>query len=148
LILNGELVLLGVFTWGGAGSGTSLTKYANLPDNGVFPDINLNEIIKLADKSAGIPATNYKISFFNFEENPSAVRQIKELSKIFTRGNGVEIQLESLNSAHIEVFDISGQKIIHVEQVSLIAFYPLKKGVYFIRLRAGNMVETRKMYVK
>lgn len=148
LILNGELVLLGVFTWGGAGSGTSLTKYANLPDNGVFPDINLNDIIKLADKSAGIPATNYKISFFNFEENPSAVGQIKELSKISTRGNGVEIKLESLNSARIEVFDISGQKIIYVEQVSLMAFYPLKKGLYFIRLRARNMVETKKVYVK
>jgi len=147
LVINGQLVLLGVFTYGGAGSGTSLTKYANLPDNGIFPDLNLNDIIKLADKSAGIPETNYKISLFNFEETPSGVEQIKELGLISLYENGVVITLESANSAIIEVFNINGKKIINAEQVSSKALYPLEKGFYLVRLGTGGLIKTKKICV-
>jgi hypothetical protein len=148
MIINGELVLLGVFTWGGAGSGSSLTYFANLPDNGSFPDINLNDVIKLADKSAGIPETNYKVSFFDFTST-SAINEISIQNRVYVNKEGLQIELsDNSTSNFIQIFDTNGRMVLSSIQNQVSEIYKINhKGLLFVRIIGSKETSTFKIFI-
>jgi hypothetical protein len=149
IIINGELILLGVFTWGGYGSGSSLTYFANLPDNGGFPNISLNDIIKMADKSAGIPATNYKVTFFDFSTAPSKVDDVTIDNKVFAKGTDLHIELtDNPVLSKIEIFDTKGSMLLSTLQNQISKTYHLnRKGLFLIRISNLNTTSSYKILI-
>lgn len=151
MIINGELVLLGVFTWGGSGSGSSLTYFANLPDNGSFPDIGLNDIIKLADKSAGIQPTNYKVSLLDLNSHPSNVENVLNINnQVFTKEYEVKIELTNNSTpSRIEVFNTNGSVLLSTVQNQISESYHMnQKGLFLIRISGTNGTSTHKVLIK
>lgn len=66
LVMDDQLVLIGLLTFGGAGSGSSMAYFANNGDSSgsvAYPD--LDGMIRVADSLAGI-STGYRISYFVF----------------------------------------------------------------------------------
>jgi hypothetical protein len=65
LVLKNKLVLIGVLTYGGPGSGTALTYFANLNAINAGLDISINKLIFEVDSLAGIN-TGHQIGYFGF----------------------------------------------------------------------------------
>lgn len=151
LIINGELALIGVFTWGGFGGGSSLTYFANLPDNGKFPDIGLNDIIKLADKSAGIQPTNYKVGFLDLNSHPSNVENVLNINnRVFTKEYELKIELTNNSTpSRIEVFNTNGNVLLSTLQNQISESYHMnQKGLFLIRIIGTNGTSTHKVLIK
>ncbi len=112
LILNGKPVLLGMFTFGYAGSGSSLTNISNLPNGGTGLDRNLNDLILATDALAELN-TGYKISFFDF--NPVATKVddlVPELDIVSAVGRNLSVKQRSNTEMEISVFDLCGREIM------------------------------------
>lgn len=135
LVLNNQLVLIGVFTWGGAGSGNSLVHYANLNDGGTKPQQNLNDLIKECDAAVGIN-TGYKVSLFDFESTTALNEVIGNSSDMLVQCIGKEVIVRNMDKpSQIEVFDMSGHKIFSQNVSSNDFKFQLpSKGLYIVRI--------------
>ena len=137
LVLNNKLVLLGLFTFGGAGSGTSLTYINSLPNGGTAANLDqsLNDIIKETDTLAGIN-TGYKVTFFDFSAPISAgVNSVNATNSISVNRRTLEIKLENSEKTEIIVSDLFGRTITNqITQSSTFNYYLPIKGVYLISI--------------
>ncbi|MDD2797353.1 MAG: T9SS type A sorting domain-containing protein [Bacteroidales bacterium] len=148
LVLNGKLVIVGCFTWGGAGSGNSLTYYANLPDGGTQPTQNINDLIKASDAVAGVN-TGYKISLFDF--NATAAVNLPKLmpDQVYMVGKSLVVNLATQEDAEVSVIDLFGSQIA-VEQLvnQTIKLNIPTKGIYLVTLRKKDVIQTYKVIVR
>ena len=148
LILNGKPVIVGCITWAGSGSGNALTYYANLPDRGVQPSQNINDLIVATDAIAGIN-TGYKISFFDF-----AATSFKKLPedtnvKVIVKNQILQLELpENNNNAQIAVLDVLGKIVVdQFVMENSVSFKLSKTGIYFVRVQIGAEIKTYRVFV-
>jgi hypothetical protein len=149
LILNGKPVIIGCFTWGGAGSGNSLTYYANLTNGGVQPEQNINDLIKATDAIAGIN-TGYKISLFDFSTTALQTQNSSNEINIRIVDNNLIVDIESINiNSSIQITDILG-KVVLFKKLSNqhTEIFLNKNGVCFITIKNGNKTMTTKLMTK
>ncbi|MEI7501917.1 MAG: T9SS type A sorting domain-containing protein [Paludibacter sp.] len=150
LVLNNKLVLLGLFTYGGAGSGTSLTYIANLPDGGsaVNLDQNLNDIIKETDALAGLN-TGYQVSFFDFSAPISVgINNVESQNKISVKGRTLEIKIQNIDNTQLNVYDIYGRIIVNQKLTSLLSNFALPlNGIYIVSIQSEKAQLTKKIIV-
>ena len=148
LILKGSPVIVGCFTYGDAGSGNSLTYYANLANGGTQPEQNINDLIKASDVVAGV-STGYKVSFFDFTAT-SAVNLSKSLpDRVYAVGQKLVIKLASQESAEVSVVDLFGKEIFNqsIDNQSIGIDIP-SKGIYLVTLRKRDGVRSYKVVVR
>ena len=138
IILNGKLVLIGVFTWGGAGAGASLTYMANQPTGNGYPLVSINDLIKNVDISCGIN-TGYKITFFDFSGTSAVDENIKNNDLVYTQGRNLYVKLENTEPVQVSVIDVFGRQVLN-EHVLTTEFTCLlsEKGMFIVTISCGN----------
>lgn len=143
LVLNGQLVLLGVFTYSGGGS--SLSYIANLPPTGDWMCRSLNESIQSVDSRAGV-TTGHKIKLFDFGITSNIHKPTKSINQIFVINNILNLKLFENQSATIEVFDVFGRQITkRVTSGSDFSYILPLKGVYFVSVLKDKSRDTFKV---
>jgi Secretion system C-terminal sorting domain len=152
LILNSKLVLLSTFTWGGSGSGTAYTHFANLSAGGTQPEQSLNDLIAASDATAGV-STGYKISFIDlqsFATQTHSVDHLQEFASLSTVENNLLIRLNDVaESAKISIFDLLGSQIINdnISDKELNIKLP-HTGVYIVTITNKKRVKSFKVLVQ
>jgi hypothetical protein len=149
LILNGKPVIVGCFTWGGAGSGNALTHYANLPNGGAMPAQNINDLIVATDAIAGIN-TGYKISFFDFTATEVLDQAEKPNHKLFVKNHLLQVVFgENTNRKQVFVYDAMGRTLANQKVLNLTFNHELSKaGIYVIVVQQGLKSTTYKVIEK
>ena len=130
LVLDGQLVFLGTFTFSGGGS--SLTYMANLATGGDWTCRSIPDIIQSIDSRAGVN-TGHKIKFFNFENTTDLTKATKNTTNIYVHNNILKIELTDSQTSNIEVFDVSGRQLIKQNTAKNDFSFTLpSKGIYFV----------------
>ena len=147
LILNGKPVIIGCFTYGGAGSGNALTHYANLSTGGSQPEQSINDLIVATDANAGIN-TGYKISFFDFLLTSSQPETAFSSANVYVKNKLLQIQLND-NSNHSQVMIFDGLGKLIKEQIITGTTYNFElttTGMYVVRIINGTQLTTYKVF--
>lgn len=143
LVLNGQLVFLGTFTFSFGGS--SLTYMANLATGGDWTCRSIPDIIQSIDSRAGVN-TGHKIKFFNFEAATDVPENATNHDKIYVQNNTLQIELANSQTSNIEVFDVFGRQIAKQSVLAQnINFKLPAKGVYFVSIINGKVRKTYKV---
>ena len=143
LVLNGKLVLLGVFTYSGGGS--SLSYIANLPTGGDWMCRSISDIITSIDSRAGVNP-GHKIKFFDFGITSNIQKPVKSRNQIFVLNNVLKLKLSENQAAKIELFDVFGRQITKlVASGSDFSFILPVKGVYFVSVLCDKSRDTYKV---
>lgn len=146
LVLNGQLVFLGTFTYGFGGS--SLTYMANFPTGGEWTCRSLPDIIQSIDSRAGVN-TGHKIKFFNFAATTPITEQKQSNNIVFVQQQKLKIKLAQQIKTQIQVYDNMGH-ILTKQDISSQSFcFELPaKGIYLINICNSIERNTYKVLVK
>ena len=147
LILSGQLVLIGTFTYGGPGSGASLTYFASKDEDNVIQDLSINECIAKADAKIGIN-TGYKVSYFKFED-PSEVKRINDTRfTVLTQQKNLNILQENSSKFNISVVDVLGKEVMNTTVYTSNYSVSLPfKGIFIVTLCQNSEKSTYKIIV-
>jgi hypothetical protein len=143
LVLDGQLVFLGTFTFSGGGS--SLTYMANIATGGPWTCRSIPDIIQSIDSRAGVN-TGHKIKFFNFENTTDLTKATKNTTNIYVQNNILKIELVDNKTTSIELFDVFGRQVTKQNIAKNDFSFTLpSKGVYFVSENSSNSRKTYKV---